>query len=74
VGLFDFNLVATLIGENSILARTVYVLVGLSALWQLAPLFAVFGSDEPSSARTFGSLKAGPVAFTQRDHPATRCC
>jgi uncharacterized membrane protein YuzA (DUF378 family) len=70
--MFDFNL--ALIGENSILACTVYVWVSLSALWQLAPLFAVFGSDEPSSARTFGSLRAGPVAFTQRDHPATRCC
>jgi uncharacterized membrane protein YuzA (DUF378 family) len=30
VGLFDFNLMATPIGED--LARTVYVLVGLSAL------------------------------------------
>ncbi len=39
VGLFDFDLVATLFGEMSALSRIVYVLVGLSALWQLVPLF-----------------------------------
>jgi uncharacterized protein len=39
VGLFDFNLVAALFGEMSMLSRIVYVLVGLSALWQLVPLF-----------------------------------
>jgi hypothetical protein len=39
VGLFDFNLVAALFGEDSPLSRVVYVLVGLSALWQLVPLF-----------------------------------
>ena len=42
VGLFNFDLVATLFGAGSILARIVYVLVGLSALWQLIPLFAAF--------------------------------
>ena len=39
VGLFNFDLVATLFGEMSPLSRIVYVLVGLSALWQLIPLF-----------------------------------
>jgi uncharacterized membrane protein YuzA (DUF378 family) len=39
VGLFDFDLVAALFGEMSPLSRTVYVLVGASALWQLIPLF-----------------------------------
>ena len=39
VGLFNFDLVATLFGEMSALSRIVYVLVGLSALWQLVPLF-----------------------------------
>ena len=43
VGLFDFDLVAALFGEMSILSRIVYVLVGISALWQLIPLF---GRDE----------------------------
>ena len=39
VGLLDFNLVAALFGEMSTLSRIVYILVGLSALWQLVPLF-----------------------------------
>jgi uncharacterized membrane protein YuzA (DUF378 family) len=51
VGLFNFDLVAALFGAGSMLARIVYSLVGLSALWQLIPLFAAFGSDEPSALR-----------------------
>ena len=39
VGLFGFDLVAALFGEMSALSRIVYSLVGLSALWQLVPLF-----------------------------------
>jgi uncharacterized membrane protein YuzA (DUF378 family) len=39
VGLADFDLVAALFGEMSPLSRIVYSLVGLSALWQLVPLF-----------------------------------
>jgi uncharacterized protein len=35
VGLFGFDLVATLFGEMSLLSRVVYVLVGLSALYTL---------------------------------------
>ena len=49
VGLFNFDLVATLLGAGSLLARIVYVLVGLSALWQLIPLARAFGSTEPSN-------------------------
>jgi uncharacterized membrane protein YuzA (DUF378 family) len=51
VGLFNFDLVATLFGAGSILARIVYLLVGLSALWQVVPLFAAFRSDDPSVLR-----------------------
>jgi len=40
VGLLGFDLVAALFGEMSPLSRIVYMLVGLSALWQLVPLFA----------------------------------
>ena len=39
VGLFDFDLVAALFGDMSPLSRIVYVLVGISAIVQLAPLF-----------------------------------
>lgn len=33
VGVFDFNLVAALFGEMSLLSRIVYVLVGISAIY-----------------------------------------
>jgi uncharacterized membrane protein YuzA (DUF378 family) len=39
VGLFDFDLVAVVFGEMSVLSRIVYTLVGASALWQFIPLF-----------------------------------
>lgn len=34
VGAFDFNLVAALFGEMSVLARLTYLLVGVAALYQ----------------------------------------
>jgi len=39
VGLLDFNLVSAIFGDMTPLSRIIYVLVGLSALWQLIPLF-----------------------------------
>lgn len=33
MGLFNFNLVATLLGEIAALIRIIYVLIGLSGLW-----------------------------------------
>ena len=51
VGLFDFNLVAAIFGAGSGLSRIVYVLVGLSALWQLIPLFSAIGSGELAAER-----------------------
>lgn len=39
IGLFGFDLVATLFGEMSILSRIVYGLVGLSGLWGIKLLF-----------------------------------
>ena len=47
VGLADFNLVAALFGDGSALARAVYVLVGLSAVYQIVPLLKAFQIDEP---------------------------
>lgn len=38
VGAFNVDLVAALFGAGSLLARIVYGLVGLSAIWQLKPL------------------------------------
>ncbi|MGQ7791618.1 DUF378 domain-containing protein [Faunimonas sp. B44] len=51
VGLFDFDLVAALFGAGSALARIVYVLVGLSAVWQIVPLVSAARHDEPSALR-----------------------
>ena len=38
VGLADFDLVAAIFGEMTPFSRIVYLLVGLSALWQIVPL------------------------------------
>ena len=38
VGAFNFDLVAAIFGEGSALSNIVYVLVGLSALYQIIPL------------------------------------
>ncbi len=47
VGIAEFDLVAALFGSGSALSRTVYTLVGLSALYQLLPLTRAFRIDEP---------------------------
>ena len=39
VGAFDVNLVDMIFGSISWLATTVYILVGLSGLWELIMLF-----------------------------------
>ena len=59
VGLFDFDLVAAIFGGGSALSRIVYVLVGLSAAWQIAPLFSAMSSGEIAAERT-GSRSGGP--------------
>ena len=38
VGLFGFDLVATIFGEMSVPSRIIYVLVGISAIIQIVPL------------------------------------
>ena len=38
VGLFDWNLVAAIFGFSPILLKIVYIIVGLSGLWQIWPL------------------------------------
>ncbi len=49
VGLFGFDLVAAIFGAGSLLAGAVYVLVGLSAVWQLIPLSSALGARELSA-------------------------
>ena len=53
VGLADFDLVAALFGPESGMSRTVYVLVGLSALYQLVPLSKAFRIDEPRAEAAY---------------------
>lgn len=50
VGVAEFDLVGTILGgAGSVLARTVYVVVGLSALWQIVPLVRAFSNGEISA-------------------------
>lgn len=46
VGLFDFDLVASLFGVDSAVSRLIYVLVGVSALYQILPLIKAFQIGE----------------------------
>ncbi|WP_298577674.1 DUF378 domain-containing protein [uncultured Luteimonas sp.] len=47
VGALQFDLVAAIFGgQDALLARLVYVLVGLSALWQVMPLLKSVSVDE----------------------------
>lgn len=42
VGLFEFNLVDFLFGAGSLLARLVYILVGISSLWCISLFAKIF--------------------------------
>lgn len=39
IGLFNFNLVATIFGDMTIISRIIYGLVGLSGLWGIKLVF-----------------------------------
>ena len=39
IGIFNFNLVETIFGGFSIIARIIYILVGISGLWGIKLLF-----------------------------------
>ena len=52
VGLAQFDLVAALFGgQTAALSRVVYVLVGLSALWQLGPFSRSLSKGEVHAER-----------------------
>lgn len=40
IGLFDFNLVASIFGPISFISRTIYTLVGIASLWIIFFIFA----------------------------------
>lgn len=52
VGLFNLDLVAAIFGAGSGLSRIVYVLVGLSALYQLIPLMGKMGGSHTHADMT----------------------
>lgn len=49
VGLFDFNLVDSLFGEGSVLARAVYVIVGVAAIYALISFLAKMSANETAT-------------------------
>ncbi|MHC5061823.1 MAG: DUF378 domain-containing protein [Planctomycetota bacterium] len=42
VGVFNFDLVAAIFGEMSVLSRTIYTLVGLSAVYDILAIKAIW--------------------------------
>ena len=48
VGLFDYNLVDSLFGEGSVIAKVIYVLVGISALFAITTEVKVEMKDDQS--------------------------
>jgi uncharacterized membrane protein YuzA (DUF378 family) len=52
VGAFQFDLVATLFGgQQATLSRIVYILVGLSAIYQLVPFSRALSAGEVTAER-----------------------
>ena len=39
IGLFEFDLVATLFGQMSVISRIVYAVVGISGVWGIKLIF-----------------------------------
>jgi uncharacterized membrane protein YuzA (DUF378 family) len=38
IGLFSWNLITAIFGDATVITRIIYIIVGLSALWQIMPL------------------------------------
>lgn len=52
VGFFEFDLVAAIFGgQEAVLSRLVYILVGLSALWQIYPFSIAMQNGEIRAER-----------------------
>lgn len=49
VGVADFDLVAAIFGTDSTLSNIVYILVGLSALWQIVPFIRALSAGETAA-------------------------
>ena len=51
VGAFQMDLVAMMFGAGTMMAKIVYIAIGLSALYQLRPLMHAFGMGEVAAQR-----------------------
>lgn len=51
VGLFNFDLVAAIFGEMTVMSRAIYVLVGISAIVVLATSFRLIGDHNQTAVR-----------------------
>ena len=55
VGLFQFDLVAYICGgQNAVISRVVYTIVGVAALWCISLLFRERHNEEAQAARMNG--------------------
>ena len=55
MGLADLDLVAALFGgRQATLAKIVYIVVGISAVWQLIPFVRALSVDEETALRNRG--------------------
>ena len=52
VGIFKYDLVATIFGDMSTMSRIVYSLVGVAALWTVAKALMMGGSKPKMAAPT----------------------
>ncbi len=51
VGIFDWDLVAAIFGDGSAVARIVYSLVGVAAVYTLFVIPKMMGAQQPAPAR-----------------------
>jgi uncharacterized protein len=52
IGLFDFNLVAAIFGPMTFISRIIYILVGISAIYQAVAVKAIISHWCPVPSRT----------------------
>lgn len=73
LGLFQIDLVATLFGgPQTTLSRIIYIVVGLSGLYQLGPLIdSWFGAADPADLHSSGqsSQRTSTGTYPDRDGP-----
>lgn len=68
IGFFQFDLVATIFGgQDSILSRIIYVIVGLSSLYCLTLLFEPLGDETTGNRMQTDSMNYG-TEFGEETH------